>query len=170
MSCAAINSSEAMLRLCISLPIGREVGFTNTQWIQMAFAMLISYRHTATMPTSNQTSSLIAILSQLRERLEGLSTTETDMNGQRDIFHDFKNKVTQVEESIAVALKSEKHAHHHQKHDDHLGNEADHTVHADDIDGHDSFEGFIHNAELGHGMFDDLLFSTSLDQIMNSWL
>lgn len=95
MSCAAISTSECILNLYLSLPPGTELGFTNTQWVQMAFAMIILYRHTAkSNPT--QTAAFLTLLNQLQLRVGALSTPQVDSNGDRDAFFGFTRRVTQI--------------------------------------------------------------------------
>jgi hypothetical protein len=95
MSCEAIRASECILNLYLSLPPGTELGFTNTQWVQMAFAMIILYRLTAkSNPT--QTAAFITLLNQLQLRVGALSTPQVDSNGDRDTFFEFTRRVTQI--------------------------------------------------------------------------
>lgn len=95
MSCAAIRSSERILNLYLSLPPGTELGFTNTQWVQMAFAMVILYRLTA-KSNSTQTAAFLTLLNQLQLRVGALTTHQVDSNGDRDTFFEFTRRVTQI--------------------------------------------------------------------------
>ncbi|OOQ90361.1 hypothetical protein PEBR_04496 [Penicillium brasilianum] len=95
MSCAAIRSSERILNLYLSLPPGTELGFTNTQWVQMAFAMVILYRLTA-KSNSTQTAAFLTLLNQLQSRVGALTTPQVDSNGDRDTFFEFTRRVTQI--------------------------------------------------------------------------
>lgn len=170
MSCATINSAEAMLGLCISLPAGREVGFTNTQWVQMAFAMLIAYRHTAASTSPSQAMSFLGTLSQLRQRLEALSTLDVDMNGDRDVFFDFKNRVTRIESRLIGASRKGDSGNHKTTYHETVARGPHEAMYSDNIGGLDPFANLVPNAGVGYAMPDDYLFSASLDQIMSSWL
>ncbi|KAJ5247453.1 hypothetical protein N7468_002436 [Penicillium chermesinum] len=171
MACAAINSAEALLDLYLSLPAGLEVGFTNSMWIQTAFAMLIAYRHTAAMATSTQAVALLRTLSQLRERLEGLSTSAVDMNGDRDTFVDFRSRVSRIEERLISHTAMQEQTSEHTPHPDEtfVGGMGGTPV-AEDFGGTMSYDGMLLNPEVGCGMANDFLFTASLDQIMSSWL
>ncbi|KAJ5096851.1 hypothetical protein N7456_007572 [Penicillium angulare] len=107
MSLAGINAADSMLNLHISLPPMMEVKFTNTQWIQMAFAMLVAYRNTVATSTPTNTISFLHTLSQLRQRVGALASSKLDMNGQRDVFSDFVKRINQTEERlVGVSNKS----------------------------------------------------------------
>lgn len=94
---AAMSASEYILNSYLELPAGTELGFTNTQWVQMAFAMVILYRHTAKLSNPNQTAALLAILNQLKLRIGAFSTPQVDSNGDRDTFFEFTRRVAQIE-------------------------------------------------------------------------
>lgn len=160
-----------MLGLCISLPAGREVGFTNTQWVQMAFAMLIAYRHTAASTSQSQAMRFLSTLSQLRQRLEALSTLEVDMNGDRDVFFDFKNRVTRIESRLIGTSRKGDSSDHKTTYHETVARDGPHeAMYSDNLEGLDPFQNFVPNAGMEYAMPDDYLFSASLDQIMSSWL
>lgn len=96
MLCAAMSASECVLNLYLELPAATELGFTNTQWVQMGFAMVIIYRHTARLSNPNQTSAFLAMLNQLQLRIGALSTSHVDSNGDRDTFFEFTRRVVQI--------------------------------------------------------------------------
>ncbi len=97
MSCAAMDAAEHTLNFYLSLPVGTELGFTNTQWVQLAFAMVILYRHTAKVLDATQKSAFLTILSQLQLRISALSTPNVDSNGDHDTFSEFTRRVTQIQ-------------------------------------------------------------------------
>lgn len=97
MSCAAMDAAEHTLNFYLSLPVGTELGFTNTQWVQLAFAMVILYRHTAKVSDPTQKSAFLTILSQLQLRISALSTPHVDSNGDRDTFSEFTRRVSQIQ-------------------------------------------------------------------------
>jgi hypothetical protein len=96
MLCAAMSASEYILNSYLELPAGTELGFTNTQWVQMAFAMVILYRHAARLSNPNQTAAFLATLNQLQLRIGALSTPHVDSNGDRDTFFDFTRRVARI--------------------------------------------------------------------------
>lgn len=100
LSSAAIDSAESILNLLVSLPPYMEVGFTNSQWVQLAFGMLVAYRHTVSVFKQAQTTSFLQTLSQIRKRVGDLSTPLVDTNGKRDVFFDFTNKINRVYERL----------------------------------------------------------------------
>jgi hypothetical protein len=97
MLCAAMGASEYMLNSYLELPAGTELGFTNTQWVQMAFAMVILYRHTTKLSNASQTAAFLATLNQLSLRVGALSTSQMDSNGDRDTFFGFTRRVAQIQ-------------------------------------------------------------------------
>ncbi|OKP06384.1 hypothetical protein PENSUB_6374 [Penicillium subrubescens] len=96
MLCAAMSASEYVLNSYLELPVGTELGFTNTQWVQMAFSMVILYRHTAKLSNPNQAAAFLSMLNQLQQRIGTLSTPHVDSNGDRDTFFDFTRRVVQI--------------------------------------------------------------------------
>ncbi|KAJ5291942.1 hypothetical protein N7478_001193 [Penicillium angulare] len=107
LSLAGTNAADNMLNLHISLPPMMEVKFTNTQWIQTAFAMLVAYRNTVANNTPTNTISFLHTLSQLRQRVGALSSSKVDMDGQRDVFSGFVKRINQTEERLmGVSNKS----------------------------------------------------------------
>lgn len=100
MTCAAMSAAEHTLNLYLSLPAGTELGFTNTQWVQMAFAMVNLYRHTAKLSNPNQKSAFLTMLNRLQLRVGALSSSHVDSNGDRDTFFEFTRRVTQIKELL----------------------------------------------------------------------
>ncbi|KAJ6098267.1 hypothetical protein N7499_002641 [Penicillium canescens] len=104
---AAQISANAILTKYIGLPPGEEYGFNNTQWVQMAFALLVSYRHTVTTSKPEQKAALLHTLSQVRSKVEALSTPHVDVNGARDVFFDFRRRVLRIESWLVNHGKDE---------------------------------------------------------------
>ncbi|KAL3476520.1 hypothetical protein BJX99DRAFT_270504 [Aspergillus californicus] len=97
MSVSALISANSILHLYINLPANEEVGFNNTQWVQIGFALLIAYRQTATASKPDQTAAFRGILSKIASRVGSLCTSDVDMNGARDVFFDFQRRVVQIQ-------------------------------------------------------------------------
>ena len=97
---AALNATESILNLYLLLPANTEMGFTNTQWVQMAFAMLVSSRYTATTAKPEQQASLLNTICQLEQRLNTLTTAQVDMNGDPDAFVGFRKRVVDIRRKL----------------------------------------------------------------------
>ena len=97
MSLSALISANSILNLYIRLPSKEEVGFNNTQWVQMAFALLVAYRYTVAASKQEQTAAFLDTLSKLRSRIGVLSTSDVDLNGTRDVFFNFRNRVIRIQ-------------------------------------------------------------------------
>ncbi|KGO40069.1 hypothetical protein PEX1_105910 [Penicillium expansum] len=97
MAFSAFISANSILNLYIQLPSNDEVGFNNTQWVQIAFALLVAYRHTVAAYKPDQAAAFLETLSKLRSRVGALSTSDVDMNGARDAFFDFGNRIARIE-------------------------------------------------------------------------
>ncbi|KAJ5294954.1 hypothetical protein N7508_009775 [Penicillium antarcticum] len=106
-SLAAKVSANAILAQYILLPLGQELGFNNTQWVQMAFALLFSYRHAVINSNPEQKAALLHTLSQVRSRVGALSTAHVDVNGARDVFFDFRRRVLRIESWLGIDGKDE---------------------------------------------------------------
>ena len=104
---AARISADAILTKYIGLPPGEEYGFNNTQWVQMAFALLVSYRHTVATSKPEQKAALFHTLSQVRSRVGALSTPHVDVNGARDVFFDYRRRVLRIESWLVNHGKGE---------------------------------------------------------------
>lgn len=97
MSVSALISASSILNTLVQLPSKEEVGFNNTQWVQIGFALLVAYRHTVIASKPEQTFAFLDTLSKLESRVGGLSTEEVDANGKRDVFFDFRRRVVQIQ-------------------------------------------------------------------------
>jgi len=108
LSHAAVNAVDSILSLYLSLPPKSELGFTNAQWIQLGFAMLIGYRYTAASQTSEGTEAYLRTLALLRQRVEALSTPSVDHNGDRDCFVEFRGRIIHIQNRLDGAKKGDK--------------------------------------------------------------
>lgn len=97
MSVSALVSASSILNTLVHLPSTEEVGFNNTQWVQIGFALLVAYRHTVIASKPDQTFAFLDTLSKLESRVGALSTEEVDANGKRDVFFDFRRRVVQIQ-------------------------------------------------------------------------
>jgi hypothetical protein len=96
MAVSAVISANSILNLYLQLPPNEEVGFNNTQWVQMGFALLVACRYSVSASKPDQMATFLQILSELQSRLEALSTRTVDINGAGDVFFDFKNRVIRL--------------------------------------------------------------------------
>ncbi|CAI7619386.1 unnamed protein product [Penicillium glandicola] len=100
LSHAAINAAASIISFYISLPPALELGFSNTQWIQLGFAILVECRYTVASSSPERTQAYLRTLKLLRQRVEGLSTASVDHNGDRDVFVEFRNRIVQIQERL----------------------------------------------------------------------
>lgn len=108
LSHAAVNAVDSILSLYLSLPSKSELGFTNAQWIQLGFAMLIGYRYIAVSQASEGTEAYLRTLALLRQRVEALSTPSVDHNGDRDCFVEFRGRIIHIQNRLDGAKKDDK--------------------------------------------------------------
>lgn len=101
--CSGITAAENILNMYMGLPLGGEQAFNNTQWVQMAFCILVASRQfvaasrmgkAALIP---QSRTWPEALEKLRQRLGALSTTQVDLDGDRDVFADFEKRVCRIQ-------------------------------------------------------------------------
>ncbi|KAE8142897.1 hypothetical protein BDV38DRAFT_277710 [Aspergillus pseudotamarii] len=101
--CSGLTAAENILNMYMGLPLGSEQAFNNTQWVQMAFCILVASRQVvaasrmgkaALLPQSCMWSET---LEKLRQRLGALSTTQVDLDGGRDVFVDFEKRVSRIQ-------------------------------------------------------------------------
>ncbi|KAL2836583.1 hypothetical protein BJY01DRAFT_54992 [Aspergillus pseudoustus] len=107
MSVSAFISANSILNLYLQLPPNEEVGFNNTQWMQMGLALLVAYRYTAATPKSDHGANFLHALSELQSRLATLSTSDVDMHCARDVFFDFRSRVTRIKDALRNSDKQE---------------------------------------------------------------
>lgn len=172
MSCAAMDAAEHTLNFYLSLPVGTELGFTNTQWVQLAFAMVLLYRHIAKVSDPTQKSAFLTILSQLQLRISALSTPQVDSNGDHDTFSEYTRRVTQIQRLLddridiskkgvsnngASTLDSEMN----------VSVNVSSTIESETL----SLNGLISEDLLMDGDFSsNYLFEASVEQIMGNWI
>ncbi|KXG52499.1 uncharacterized protein PGRI_087830 [Penicillium griseofulvum] len=177
MSFSAFISANSILTLYIKLPSKEEVGFNNTQWVQIAFALLVAYRHTMATSKPGQTAAFLDTLSKLGSRVGALSTSDVDMNGARDAFFDFKNRIVRIQNWLGGTGRQED--------DTHIEESFEEFQHTSCLEP-THFDGFMGAAETGEN-FDvslgnsfpsagglqipnDFLSESSFEQIMHDWV
>ncbi|KAE8371317.1 hypothetical protein BDV26DRAFT_276362 [Aspergillus bertholletiae] len=101
--CSGLTAAENILSMYMGLPLGGEMAFNNTQWIQMAFCILVACRKVVAASRMGQIALLpqsrtwSETLGKLRQRLGALSTTQVDQDGDRDVFTDFENRISRMQ-------------------------------------------------------------------------
>lgn len=101
--CSGLTAAENILNMYMELPPGGEQTFNNTQWVQMAFCILVASRQVVAASRMEKAALVPQIhawpetLEKLRQRLGALSTTQVDLNGDRDVFVDFENRVSRIQ-------------------------------------------------------------------------
>ncbi|EED15032.1 conserved hypothetical protein [Talaromyces stipitatus ATCC 10500] len=105
----ALMASNSLLNVYHALPPGTETAFNNTQWVQLGFAVLIASKLLVSVSSnSDRRAAEMAqrrvswsnILKQCRLRVENLSTSQVDSNGDRDVFHNFRQRVVRIQNWI----------------------------------------------------------------------
>lgn len=98
-------AAKSSLSFFLSSPLGSEMHFNNSEWIQLGFAMTYSAR-LATL--SNQRSiqqeiqhlrrflGMSDILKDVSGRLRSLSTSRMDDEGEKDVFHNYQQRVERL--------------------------------------------------------------------------
>ncbi|KAM5458448.1 hypothetical protein MaudCBS49596_000362 [Microsporum audouinii] len=104
MLCAGRIAAQSILKLYLSLPPHSETAFNNTEWVQIGFALIVTCRQAGTASTTQMTPALVrhkesfsSTLMQLKARVSELSTDLVDLNGDRDIFSNFADRVTRLQ-------------------------------------------------------------------------
>ncbi|KAE8424015.1 hypothetical protein BDV36DRAFT_4929 [Aspergillus pseudocaelatus] len=101
--CSGLTAAENILNMYMGLPPGGEQAFNNTQWVQMAFCILVASRQVVAASRMGKATLLPQIhtwpetLEKLRQRLEALSTTQVDLDGDRDVFNEFEKRVCRIQ-------------------------------------------------------------------------
>ncbi|KAB8226356.1 hypothetical protein BDV33DRAFT_226852 [Aspergillus novoparasiticus] len=101
--CSGLTAAENILNMYMGLPPGGEQTFNNTQWVQMAFCILVASRQVVAASRMGKAALLPQIhtwpetLEKLRQRLGALSTTQVDRDGDRDVFVDFEKRVSRIQ-------------------------------------------------------------------------
>ncbi|KAJ5744866.1 hypothetical protein N7533_009736 [Penicillium manginii] len=173
LSNAAVIAVESILGIYLSLPPASELGFTNTEWVQLGFAMLIGLRITAASPSPERKEAYLQTLALLRQRVGALSTPFVDHNGDRDVFVDFRKRILQIQARLDGGQKNDT-----PSGDLHFEGPINGTQfiepafslqEADSRDWTDAPQdmlGFTENT----GLPDDFLLTTSVEQVMNNWM
>lgn len=176
MSLAALIAASSILNLYIRLPPNEEVGFNNTQWVQIGFALLVTYRHTVAASKPDQTAAFRDTLSKLKSRVGALTTLDVDMNGARDAFFDFGKRVAHIENWLAGDGRQEENSHSNESFE-----EFQHTVCLEPT----HFDGLMGAVEAEHldipfgnsfsasdedfQIPQDFFFASSFEQITGDW-
>ncbi|KAI2739659.1 hypothetical protein DTO013E5_9015 [Penicillium roqueforti] len=179
MSFSALISASSILNLYIELPSNEEVGFNNTQWVQIAFALLVTYRHTVAASKPDQTAAFLQTLSKLKSRVGALSTSDVDMKGARDAFFDFKNRIVQIENWLQGHDRQEDNSPSEENFEEFqhtlcVESEPTHfdgfteAVETEDLDV--TLWNFISSSASGLQMPHDFLFASSSEQIVGDWV
>ncbi|KAJ5682597.1 hypothetical protein N7462_005762 [Penicillium macrosclerotiorum] len=170
MSCAAINAAESILALYIFLPTNSELSFTNTQWVQLAFAMLIAYRHTAMVSKPEQTAAFCHTLEKIQQRVNALSTPYMDRNGDRDVFFYFRKRVDQIQGQVNGARKREGPSGESRE----IGSPGNipNTFESgpDNVTTLSSLDDIVLPIDETYDFLQDFLFDASIEQIMGNWV
>ncbi|OGM47925.1 hypothetical protein ABOM_002737 [Aspergillus bombycis] len=101
--CSGLTAVDNILNTYMGLPIGGEQGFNNTQWVQMAFCILVACRQIVAASRMGKAALLPQsrtwpeTLGKLRQRLAALSTTQVDLDGDRDVFVNFEKRVSRIQ-------------------------------------------------------------------------
>lgn len=103
---AGLISAKLLLDLFVSQPRGTEVGFTNSEWIQVGFAFIIASKLSvcAAKPLiASETVSLRASLDMSRifvqsiERISNLRSSRAGKKSDRDVFLDFEKRIKSLQ-------------------------------------------------------------------------
>jgi hypothetical protein len=109
----ALIAANSLVHVYLALPLGSETAFNNTQWMQLGFATLVASKLLVAVPSSK--SGIRAtdmaqrrvlwsdILEQCRARIDTLSTEQVDSNGDRDVFHNFRQRLVRIQKWINEA-------------------------------------------------------------------
>lgn len=94
--CAGIISARAILGFWLNLPLDHDRHMSNSQWVQVGFALTISAK-LAIASKSNQapreasrladTLNMSVTFEQAGQRMEALSGPDVDSMGNKDVFH-----------------------------------------------------------------------------------
>lgn len=112
----ALMAANSLVNVYLTLPLGSEAAFTNTQWMQLGFATLVASRLLIAVPSSKsgiRTAEMAQrrvlwanILEQCRERIDTLSTEQVDSNGDRDVFHNFRQRLVRIQKWFSEASEN----------------------------------------------------------------
>lgn len=112
----ALMAAESLVNVYLALPLGSEAAFNNTQWMQLGFATLIAIRLLVAVTPSQ--SAIRAtdmaqrrvlwsdMLVQCKTRIDTLSTEQVDSNGNRSVFHNFRQRLIRIQKWINEASEN----------------------------------------------------------------
>lgn len=104
--CTGLVSAKSSLSPFLSLPLGSEMHFNNSEWLQLGFSITYCARFAALSyqkPVEHETQYLrnfldmSDILREVTSRLRTLSTPNTDNDGKRDVFYQYRQHVEQLQ-------------------------------------------------------------------------
>lgn len=112
----ALVAANSLVNEYLALPPGAETAFNNTQWMQLGFAMLVASRLLVGVSSLNlriraaemaqRRVSWSNTLEQCRTRVDTLSTSQVDLNGDRDVFHNFRQRVIRIQKWVGEASEN----------------------------------------------------------------
>ncbi|KAH8803667.1 hypothetical protein F5884DRAFT_806152 [Xylogone sp. PMI_703] len=104
--CAGLFSAKLLFDFYLSLPVGAEITFNNSEWIQIGFAFIVASKLSAmaTKPsiareTRNFRTSLgmSTVLEQSVERISTVRKSRIGIPGERDAFLDFERRIKGIQ-------------------------------------------------------------------------
>ncbi|KAH8703487.1 hypothetical protein BGW36DRAFT_369406 [Talaromyces proteolyticus] len=102
---AALVAASSTLNVYLSLPSASETALSNTQWVQLGFAMIVGSKLIATASSklgpepavAQRRASWISTLEQLRLRISVLATAHTSQSRDRNVFDYFQQRVVYIQ-------------------------------------------------------------------------
>ncbi|DAA75819.1 TPA_exp: hypothetical protein A8136_1541 [Trichophyton benhamiae CBS 112371] len=104
-------AARSILELYLSLPPRSETGFNNTEWVQIGFALIVACRLASTAHAAEpavfrrHTESLSNTLTKLKMRVSELSTDTVDLNGDKDVFTNYVDRVARLQVWLDTRLE-----------------------------------------------------------------
>ncbi|KAF3482624.1 uncharacterized protein GIQ15_05383 [Arthroderma uncinatum] len=111
MLCAGRMAAQSILRLYLSLPLHSETAFNNTEWVQIGFALIVACKQAGTASATEpavfprQKELLSSTLTRLKMRVAELSTDKVDLNGDRDVFSNYVDRVARLQVWLDVRFE-----------------------------------------------------------------
>ena len=105
--CSGLIAAKSLLAYFILLPLRYEMNFSNTELVQVGFAMTIASRlsiaatQESIAPETKELRRLLDMpnmLKQLSARVDFLITTYEDENGERDVWYHYGQRVKRVKQ------------------------------------------------------------------------
>lgn len=112
----ALMAANSLVNVYLALPLGSEAAFNNTQWMQLGFGTLVASRLLVAVPSSKSDIRAAEmaqrrvlwtnILEQCKSRIDTLCTEQVDSNGDRDVFHNFRQRLVQIQKWVNRASEN----------------------------------------------------------------